>query len=66
MIAIEGLISSGQMENIPVYIDGLIWDVTAIHTAYPEFLNTSIRKQIFHKDNNPFLFLFLHERTVRQ
>ncbi|MBI2208620.1 beta-CASP ribonuclease aCPSF1 [Candidatus Woesearchaeota archaeon] len=55
MIAIEQMIQTGVMEKIPVYIDGLIWDVTAIHTAYPEYLNSSIRKQIFHKDQNPFL-----------
>jgi len=55
MIAIEQLVAQGKMDKIPVYIDGLIWDVTAIHTAYPEFLNSTIRKQIFHKDQNPFL-----------
>jgi len=33
----------------------MVWDVTAIHTAYPEFLNNTVRQQIFHKDNNPFL-----------
>ncbi len=27
----------------------------SIHTAYPEYLNHIIRKQIFHKDENPFL-----------
>lgn len=55
MIVIENMVRTGMMEKIPVYIDGLIWDVTAIHTAYPEFLNNSIRKQIFHRDENPFL-----------
>ncbi|MBI2135423.1 beta-CASP ribonuclease aCPSF1 [Candidatus Woesearchaeota archaeon] len=55
MIAIEQMIRTGVMEKIPIYIDGLIWDVTAIHTAYPEYLNSSIRKQIFHRDQNPFL-----------
>jgi len=29
--------------------------VTAIHTAYPEYLNNQIRRLIFHKDQNPFL-----------
>ena len=33
----------------------MIWDITAIHTAYPEYLNTNVRKLIFHKDMNPFL-----------
>ncbi|MEK6838023.1 MAG: MBL fold metallo-hydrolase RNA specificity domain-containing protein, partial [Nanoarchaeota archaeon] len=34
---------------------GLGWDITAIHTAYPEYLNAQVRKLIFHKDQNPFL-----------
>jgi len=41
--------------SIPVFIDGIVWDITAIHTAYPEYLNNNIRKLIFHKDQNPFL-----------
>jgi predicted metal-dependent RNase len=55
MIMIEELYRNKDIEKVDVFIDGLIWDITAIHTTYPEFLNSSIRKQIFHKDNNPFL-----------
>jgi len=55
MLIIENLVRKGDLEKIPVYIDGMVWDITAIHTAYPEFLNASIRKQIFHRDQNPFL-----------
>ena len=55
MLVIENMVRMGVMEKIPIFIDGLIWDVTAIHTAYPEFLNNLIRKLIFHKDQNPFL-----------
>ncbi len=55
MVLIESLVRNGEMEPIPVYIDGMVWDITAIHTAYPEFLNSTIRKQIFHKNNSPFL-----------
>jgi len=55
MVVIESMVRNGIMDKISVYIDGLIWDVTAIHTAYPEFLNNTIRKLIFHKDQNPFL-----------
>ena len=55
ILAIEAMIREGRMPTIPVYIDGMVWDVTAIHTAYPEYLNNSIRKLIFHKDQNPFL-----------
>lgn len=55
MLIIENLVREGQLESIPVYIDGMVWDMTAIHTAYPEFLNAEVQKQIFQRDNNPFL-----------
>ncbi len=55
MMIIVNLIRQGTIDKIPVFIDGMVWDVTAIHTAYPEYLNTATRKLIFHKDQNPFL-----------
>ena len=55
MILIEKLVREGMLDKIPVFVDGMVWDITAIHTAYPEYLNNIIRKQIFHRDNNPFL-----------
>ncbi|RJQ16913.1 beta-CASP ribonuclease aCPSF1 [Candidatus Woesearchaeota archaeon] len=55
IVLIERLIRQKKMPEIPVYIDGMVWDITAIHTAYPEYLNSSVRQQIFNKDNNPFL-----------
>ncbi|MBU0536310.1 MAG: beta-CASP ribonuclease aCPSF1, partial [Nanoarchaeota archaeon] len=55
IILIENLVRNKEIPEVPVYIDGMVWDVTAIHTAYPEFLNSQIRRLIFHKDQNPFL-----------
>jgi KH/beta-lactamase-domain protein len=55
MLAVEQMVREGRMQPIPVYIDGMVWDVTAIHTAYPEYLNNNVRKLIFHKDQNPFM-----------
>ncbi len=55
LLIIEDAIRNNKLKEIPVYIDGMVWDITAIHTAYPEFLNNYIKKLIFHKDNNPFL-----------
>ncbi|MCK5283636.1 MAG: beta-CASP ribonuclease aCPSF1 [Nanoarchaeota archaeon] len=55
LVLIEEMSRLGLIEDVPVFIDGMVWDITAIHTAYPEFLNSSIRKLIFHKDENPFL-----------
>lgn len=55
IVIVEKMIRQGQIPDIPVYIHGMVWDITAIYTAYPEFLSNSMRSQIFHKDNNPFL-----------
>ena len=55
LLIVENMIRNGRIEKVPVFIDGSVWDITAIHTAYPEFLNSIVRKQIFHKDQNPFL-----------
>jgi len=55
IVMVEQLIREGLIPDIPIYIDGMVWDITAIYTAYPEFLNSTIRQQIFQRDNNPFL-----------
>ncbi len=55
MIIVERLMRESRIPNVPVYLDGMLWDITAIHTAYPEYLNRNIRQQIFHKEDNPFL-----------
>ncbi len=55
MLVIERAVKEGRIPNIPVYIQGMIWDITAIHTTYPDFFNSDVRKKIFHKDQNPFL-----------
>lgn len=44
-----------EEQNIPVYLDGMIWDATALHTAYPEYLSKELQKKIFHYGENPFL-----------
>ena len=41
--------------DYPVYIDGMIRDVNALHTAYPEFLSNKVQKKVFEEENSPFL-----------
>ena len=55
MIVLESLVRNKEIPNIPVYLDGMIWEATAIHTAYPEYLNNRLRSQIFQKGENPLL-----------
>jgi hypothetical protein len=54
MLVLEDAISSGKLKKIPIYIDGMIWDINAIHTAYPDFLGSKVRTDIF-QDKNPFV-----------
>ena len=54
MLIIEDAIQSGKLKKISVYIDGMIWDINAIHTAYPDFLSNKVRASIF-QDQNPFV-----------
>ncbi|MCQ2070211.1 MAG: beta-CASP ribonuclease aCPSF1 [archaeon] len=64
MLVIEELVRTEAIPNIPVYLDGMIWEATAIHTAYPEYLNSQLRTQIFQKGENPFLSPIFHRVTT--
>lgn len=55
MLILERNMTEGKIPKMPVYIQGMLWDVTALHTAYPDFFNAKVRKSIFQKDHNPFL-----------
>ncbi len=60
MLVIEEKMREGKIPRVPVYLDGMIFEATAIHTAYPEFLNSQLRTQIFQQGDNPFLSDIFH------
>jgi hypothetical protein len=41
--------------DYPVYMDGMINDANALHTAYPEFLSKKVQNKIIKEDDSPFL-----------
>jgi len=53
MLVVEQAVREKLLPDVPVYIDGMVWDVTAIHTAYPDYLSSTIKSMIF-RDQNPF------------
>ena len=55
MLVLEEAMRNRSIPEAPVYLDGMIWEATAIHTAYPEYLNSQLRTQIFQTGENPFL-----------
>lgn len=40
--------------DVPVFLDGMIWEATAIHTTHPEYLKENIKQRVFN-GHNPFL-----------
>ncbi|MBI5036381.1 beta-CASP ribonuclease aCPSF1 [Candidatus Micrarchaeota archaeon] len=50
MISLEQKLSA---ENVPVYIDGMSKEASAIHTVYPEYLKRNIQRRIL-QNNSPF------------
>ena len=55
MLVLEEAMRSGDIPEMPVHLDGMIWEATAIHSTYPEYLRDDLRDRIFHEDENPFL-----------
>jgi KH/beta-lactamase-domain protein len=54
MLVLNDYMKSGRLKELPIYIEGMISEATAIHTAFPEYLAREIRDQILHHDVNPF------------
>jgi hypothetical protein len=55
MLLIEEWVRYGLIPEIPVVVDGMLWDVTAIYTVYPEFMNNETKSRIIEHNNNPFI-----------
>ena len=53
MMVLENAYRFGDLE-LPVYLDGMIWEATAIHTCHPEYLKRHIKHRVFN-GQNPFL-----------
>ncbi len=67
MVVLEEAIRKKVIDEVPVCLDGMIYEATAIHTTYPEYLNNDLRDLIFHKGINPFLAqCFVKVETPKQ
>jgi len=69
MLVLDGYMRRGLMKEAPVFIEGMISEATAIHTAYPEYLGREVRNSILHDGVNPFqsdYFTVVEHPSVRQ
>jgi len=55
MLALEEAMRKEKIPRVKIFLDGMIREATAIHTTYPEYLNSDLRNQIFKEGLNPFL-----------
>jgi len=53
MLVLEEFCSKNPSEKFNVYIDGMVLEASAIHTAYPEYLKHNIQRRILTNDS-PF------------
>jgi len=54
MLIIDGYMRRGLLKEAPVFLEGMISEATAIHTAYPEYLAKEVRDSILYEGVNPF------------
>jgi KH/beta-lactamase-domain protein len=70
MIAIDELFRSGSVKPVPVYLDGMIQEATAIHSSHPNYLTRVLRQSLLKDDgDNPFTskwFKHVQGRDMRE
>ncbi len=54
MLILEKMAREEKMD-FKVHLDGMVWDVAALHNAYPRFLKKEVREKIFYEGQDPFL-----------
>jgi predicted metal-dependent RNase len=69
MLILDNYMKRGLIKEAPVFIEGMISEATAIHTAYPEYLAREVRNNILHEGINPFqsdYFTVVEHPSARQ
>lgn len=69
MLVIDGYMRRGLLKEAPIFIEGMISEATAIHTAYPEYLAKPVRDSILREGVNPFqsdYFTMVEHPSARQ
>lgn len=65
LLTISDAIINGNLPKVDVYLEGILWETSMIHTAYPEFLNKELRDKIYMKIN-PFEQDFIIRAHARE
>ncbi|MEM3574269.1 MAG: beta-CASP ribonuclease aCPSF1 [Candidatus Bathyarchaeia archaeon] len=63
MLVLDRHMKGGRLKELPIFVEGMVSEATAIHTAFPEYLSAELRERILHMDENPFESEYLHMIT---
>jgi KH/beta-lactamase-domain protein len=69
MLVLDNYMRKSLLKEVPIFIEGMVKEATAIHTAYPEYLAKNIRDLIFNQGINPFQsdhFIHIKDHSARQ
>ncbi|RLG45668.1 MAG: beta-CASP ribonuclease aCPSF1 [Thermoproteota archaeon] len=69
MLTIENAFESNMIKRVPVYVDGMIYEATSIHTAYPDHLSRRIKSKVLGADQpifSPDIFTPIHRQDERE
>jgi KH/beta-lactamase-domain protein len=69
MLVLDEYMKRGMMKEAPIFIEGMISEATAIHTAHPEYLSREIRNSVLNEGVNPFesdYFTVVEHPSARQ
>ncbi|HUT81884.1 MAG TPA: beta-CASP ribonuclease aCPSF1 [Candidatus Bathyarchaeia archaeon] len=65
-IVLESLMNRQLIPSVPIYLDGMISEASAVTTCHPEYLSRKLRERIFHVGQNPFLAECFHKVEGRE
>jgi len=69
MLILDEYMSRGELKEAPVFIEGMISEATAIHTAHPEYLSREVQNSVLNEGVNPFesdYFTVVEHPSARQ
>ena len=57
MLVLADAFEQGLLPEVPIFLEGMLTEATAIHTAFPEHLSQYLRERVY-KDETPFSKVF--------
>jgi len=69
MLVLDEYMKRGMIKEAPIFIEGMISEATAIHTAHPEYLSREVRNSVLNEGINPFesdYFTVVEHPSARQ